>query len=191
MSIADSVTKIDSESSVEAVTATAADPAAPAVVENAPRITAAPLSGAARQLLRSAVSLQAEDILRTIGALAQKQRDVREWAPLVERDARDLALLAAVAVEVGAPLPAGLDGGVGDPDDPATVMEGLLASHEALMGVLGELVTTCGNPRVARVVADVLERREEQATVMRALGAGVGLPAEQRLVQGVFSKYEA
>jgi hypothetical protein len=37
----------------------------------------------------------------------------------------------------------------------------------------------------------VLERREEQVMVMRALGAGVGLPAEERLVQGVFSKYEA
>ncbi len=70
-------------------------------------------------------------------------------------------------------------------------MEGLLASHEALMGVLRELVTTCGNPKVARVVGDVLERREEQAMVMRALGAGVGLPAEERLVQGAFSKYEA
>jgi hypothetical protein len=178
MSIADSVTN------------TVSDPTVGPQVDTT-RVAAAPLSGAARQLLRSAVSLQAEDILRTIGALAQKQRDVREWAPLVERDARDLALLAAVAVEVGAPLPAGLDGGLGDPDDPATVMEGLLASHEALMGVLGELVATCGNPRVARVVADVLERREEQATVMRALGAGVGLPAEQRLVQGAFSKYEA
>jgi hypothetical protein len=178
MSIADSVTNIVS------------DPAVVSEVDTT-RVAAAPLSGAARQLLRSAVSLQAEDILRTIGALAQKQRDVREWAPLVERDARDLALLAAVAVEVGTPLPAGLDGGLGDPDDPATVMEGLLASHEALMGVLGELVATCGNPKVARVVADVLERREEQATVMRALGAGVGLPAEQRLVQGSFSKYEA
>jgi hypothetical protein len=178
MSIADPVTTIVS------------DPAVASEGDTTP-VTATPLSGAARQLLRSAVSLQAEDILRTIGALAQKQRDVREWAPLVERDARDLALLAAVAVEVGAPLPAGLDGGLGDPDDPATVMEGLLASHEALMSVLGELVTTCGNPKVARVVADVLERREEQATVMRALGAGVGLPAEQRLVQGAFSKYEA
>ena len=148
------------------------------------------MSGAVRQLLRSAVSLQAEDILRTIGALAQQQRDVREWVALVEQDARDLAMLAAVSVRAGVMLPAGLDGGSGDPDDPATIMEGLLASHEALMGVLRELTTSCHDARVVKVVADVLDRRVEQATVMRALGAGIGLPAEQRLVQGAFSKYE-
>jgi len=164
---------------------------ADSVTNESADLAAAPLTGVARQLLRSAVSLQAEDVLRTIGAMAQEQRDVREWAPLVERDARDLALLAAVAVEVGARLPAGLDGGIGDPDDPGSVMEGLLASHEALMNVLGELVATCADPKVVRVVGEVLERRQEQATVMRALGAGAGLPAEQRFVHGSFSKYEA
>jgi hypothetical protein len=150
----------------------------------------APMSGVVRQLLRSAVTLQAEDVLRTIGALAQQQRDVREWAAVVERDARDLALLASISVQVGVTLPAGLDSGSGDPDDPATIMEGLLASHEALMGVLREITTVCQDAKVVKLVSDVLERREEQATVMRALGAGIGLPAEQRLVQGALSKYE-
>jgi hypothetical protein len=149
------------------------------------------LSGATLQLVRSAVSLQAEDILRTVGALAQGRRDVREWTGLVERDARDLALLADAAVAVGAPLPAGLDGGIGDPEDPATVMEGLLASHEALMSVLRELAADCPDVPLRRVAAQVLERREEQATVLRALGAGIGLPEEERLIQGGFSKYEA
>ncbi len=146
--------------------------------------------GALHQLLRSAVTLQAEDLIRTIGALAKEQRDVRGWSGHVERDVRDLALLASCAVSVGARLPAGMDDGGGDPNDPSSVIEGLLASHEALVRVLRQLATQAGDPRVQRIVADVLTRREEEATMLRALGAGTGLPAEQRLVHGNLPKYQ-
>jgi hypothetical protein len=147
-------------------------------------------NGAVLQLLRSAVTLQAEDLLRTIGAMALEQRDVRSWSSLVERDVRDLAFLAACAVDAGASLPAGFDGGVGDPDDPSSVMEGLLASHEALMNVLRQLAATARDPQLRHTVADVLGRREEEATVLRALGAGQGVPDDARLVQGALPKYQ-
>jgi hypothetical protein len=146
--------------------------------------------GALHQLLRSAVTLQAEDLIRTIGALAKDQRDVRSWSGHVERDVRDLALLASCAVSVGAKLPAGMDDGGGDPDDPSSVIEGLLASHEALVRVLRELAANAADPRVHRIVSDVLTRREEESTMLRALGAGSGLPAEQRLVHGNLPKYQ-
>ena len=149
------------------------------------------LSGAVLQLLRSAVALQAEDLLRTIGALALERRDVREWTGLVERDVRDLAFLASSAVAAGARLPAGLDGGSGDPSDPSSVIEGLLASHEALMGVLRQLAQRCPDRRVRYTTRTVLERREEEATVLRALGAGRGLPAHVQLVHGALPKYQA
>lgn len=149
------------------------------------------LSGAVLQLLRSAVALQAEDLLRTIGALALERRDVREWTGLVERDVRDLAFLASAAVAAGARLPAGLDGGRGDPSDPNSVIEGLLASHEALMSVLRQLAQRCPDPRVRYATRTVLERREEEATVLRALGAGRGLPQHVPLVHGALPKYQA
>ena len=146
--------------------------------------------GALRQLLRSAVTLQAEDLIRTIGALAKEQRDVRHWSGHVERDVRDLALLASCAVAAGAKLPAGMDDGGGDPQDPSSVIEGLLASHEALVGVLRQLAAQQTDPRVHRTVTDVLTRREEESTMLRALGAGIGLPDEHRLVQGALPKYQ-
>ena len=150
-----------------------------------------PVSGAVLQLLRSAVSLQAEDLLRTIGALALARHDVREWTGLIERDVRDLALLSSCAVAAGATLPAGLDGGQGDPDRPGSVIEGLLASHEALMDVLRQLAERCAEPRVCHTTRAVLDRREEEATVLRALGAGEGLPSHIQLVRGALPKYQA
>lgn len=150
-----------------------------------PRVT----GGVMRQLLRSAVTLQAEDLLRTIGAMAIEQRDVRQWTSLIERDVRDLSRLASIAVAAGAALPAGFDGGAPDPDAPGSVMEGLLASHEALMSVLRQLAERADDPAVCRVVADVLDHRSEEAAVLRGLGAGHGLPAMERLVHGALSKY--
>lgn len=162
------------------------------VVTAAPQASRRPvMTGAVLQLLRSAVALQAEDLLRTIGALALARRDVREWAGLVERDVRDLAFLASAAVAAGAPLPAGLDGGSGDPSDPGSAIEGLLASHEALMRVLRQLAQRCPDPQVGHTTRAVLERREEEATVLRGLGAGRGLPKEVRLVHGALPKYQA
>ncbi|MBK6873109.1 MAG: hypothetical protein IPG94_17570 [Kineosporiaceae bacterium] len=145
--------------------------------------------GVVRQLLRSAVTLQAEDLLRTIGAMAIEQRDVRQWTALVERDVRDLSRLASIAVAAGAALPAGFDGGTPDPNAPGSVMEGLLASHEALMSVLRQLAERADEPAIRRVVADVLDHRAEEAAVLRGLGAGHGLPAMERLVHGALSKY--
>lgn len=150
-----------------------------------------PLDGAVRQLLRSAVSLQAEDLLRTIGALALEQRDVRKWSALVERDVRDLSFLATCAVGAGADLPAGFDGGRGDPDSPGSVIEGLLASHDALLDVLRQLVRRTTDPAIQHTVRDVLDRREEEATVLRGLGAGHGLPEVERLIHGALPKYQA
>lgn len=154
-------------------------------------VTTTPASSAIQQLLRSAVSLQAEDLLRTIGALATEQRDVRQWVGLVERDVRDLAFLASCAVAAGARLPAGFDAGTPDPDDPGSVIEGLLASHEALMTVLRQLGARADDPHLQHVVREVLDRREEEATVLRGMGAGHGLPAHERLVHGSFRKYQA
>ncbi len=152
---------------------------------------AAPLPGVVRQLLRSAISLQAEDLLRNIGVLAQTPQDVREWTPLVERDVRDLALLVSVAVSAGGDLPAGLDGGTEDPHWPGSPIEGLLASHEALMNVLRQVADRCTDPRVCHAAGAVLERREEEATVLRALGAGRGVPRDAQLVRGALPKYNA
>jgi len=154
-------------------------------------VTTTPAASAMQQLLRSAVSLQAEDLLRTIGALATGQRDVRQWVGLVERDVRDLSFLASCAVAAGARLPAGLDTGAPDPNDPGSVIEGLLASHEALMSVLRQLAARAVDPQVLHVVREVLDRREEEATVLRGMGAGHGLPAEERLVHGALLKYQA
>jgi hypothetical protein len=142
-------------------------------------------------LLRSAVALQAEDLLRTIGALAIEQRDLRQWSAMIERDVRDLAVLASCAVAAGASLPAGFDTGRGDPADPGSVIEGLLVSHEALMRVLRQVVEACEDPQLRHTVGDVLDRREEEAAVLRALGAGHGVPALERLVHGALLKFQA
>jgi hypothetical protein len=150
-----------------------------------------PETGAVQQLLRSAVTLQAEGLMRTIGALAMQRDDVRQWSTLVERDVRDLSFLATCAVAAGAGLPAGLDGGGGDPEDPGSAIEGLLASHEALMGVLRQVVRRAGDPQVRHVARDVLDRREEEASTLRSLGAGQGLPAMERLVHGTLAKYQS
>ncbi|MBL8929560.1 MAG: hypothetical protein JNL54_05515 [Kineosporiaceae bacterium] len=146
-------------------------------------------NGVVRQLLRSAVALQAEDLLRTIGALAMEQHDVRQWGAMVERDVRDLSILASCAVEAGAALPAGFDGGTPDPNAPGSVIEGLLASHEALMSVLRQLADRADQPQIRHAVREVLDHRDEEAAVLRALGAGRGLPAMERLVHGALSKY--
>ncbi len=180
-----------------AISATAQTVAAtdlhPAVTIDEPDQTHAPraaaLTGAERQLLRSAVSLQAEDLLRTIGALAQEQRDVRQWSALVEGDVRDLAVLATCAVRAGASLPAGFDTGSGDPGEPGSVIEGLLASHQALARVLTQLVGT-SDPRVAHIAGDVLARREEESLVLRGLGAGRGLPPQEDLIRGRLAKFQ-
>src|SRR6478736_2390631 len=53
-----------------------------AVAARVPAVRRASASrGALHQLYRSAVTLQLEDIMRTVGAMAQEQRDVREWSP--------------------------------------------------------------------------------------------------------------
>jgi hypothetical protein len=91
------------------------------------------------QLLRSAVALQAEGLLRTAGALSGVWGNVLDRSAWIERDARDLSALTTAAVAAGASLPAGLDSGAGDPDHPSSVVEGLLASHEALVRVLREI----------------------------------------------------
>jgi hypothetical protein len=69
-------------------------------------------------------------------------------------------------------------------------MEGLLASHEALVHVLRQLAGMPIDASLQRIVTDVLHRREEESTMLRTLGAGVGLPAEQRLVHGALPKYQ-
>lgn len=176
----------DGDCAAEPVAGPVAGPAGSDVAGSRPVV-----SDTVRQLLRSAVALQAEDLLRTIGALALEQRDVREWTAMVERDVRDLAFLSSCAVAAGARLPAGLDGGGGDPERPGSVIEGLLASHEALMDVLGQVSTRCSDPRISSTARAVLDRREEEATVLRALGAGAGLPDQVRFVQGALPKYQA
>ncbi len=149
-----------------------------------------PVPGAMKLLLRSAVTLQAEDLLRTVGAMALSGRDPREWCAMVEKDARDLAMLAVAAVSGGARLPAGLDGGSGDPADPGSPVEGLLASHEALINVLSQIVESRLDPTLVRPVIEVLARRTEEAQEMRGLGAGKGVPADVRFVHGALPKFQ-
>jgi hypothetical protein len=130
-------------------------------------------SGVVRQLLHSAVALQAEDLLRTIGALAvvshrsQGSTATVDWIGWVERDVRDLGRLAAAALDVGSTLPAGLDVGGGDPERPETVIEGLLAGHEAVLRVLRELHDVGGSEPWNDVVGRIVARREAEATALR------------------------
>ena len=169
------------------------------------------------QLLRSAVALQAEGLLRTAGALSGIWGGVLDRNAWIERDARDLTALTSAAVAAGAALPAGLDSGAGDPDHPSSVVEGLLASHQALVRVLREIAgpdrpdaftdeaspgaafpgetvtadaitgarTTAADPEPwRRLVRGVLERREEEIVLLRAVGAAGQLPAEHAYRRG-------
>jgi hypothetical protein len=129
--------------------------------------------GVVRQLLRSAVALQAEDLLRTIGALAVASHRSEgtaaavDWIAWVERDVRDLGRLAKAALDVGATLPAGLDVGGGDPARPETVIEGLLAGHEEVLRVLRDLDAIGGDEPWNEVVGRIAARREAEAAALR------------------------
>jgi len=162
-----------------------------------PRLTAprrAVPPGVITQLLRSAVALQAEGVLRTAGALSGAWGGVLDRTQWIERDARDLSVLAAAAVAARAPLPAGVDSGAADPDHPGSVVEGLLAGHQALVAVLRQLsdaAETTDTTDAADTttdaacpagwlgaVRDILARREEEILLLRAVGATGRLPAE-------------
>jgi hypothetical protein len=144
-------------------------------------------AGVISQLLRSAVSLQAEGVLRTAGALAGAWGGVLDRTEWIERYARDLSLLAAAAVAADVPLPAGVDTGAGDPRHPNSVVESLLAGHEALVHVLRQLSDACGHDDEEAwgpAVAAILARREEEILLLRAVGACGSLPAEERYMRG-------
>ncbi len=157
----------------------------PADVVLAERPRPAPL-GVVRQLLRSAVALEAEDLLRTIGALAVASHRSEgtaaavDWIGWVERDVRDLGRLARAALEVGATLPAGLDVGGGDPARPETVIEGLLAGHDEVLRVLRDLDAVGGDEPWNEVVARILARREAEATALR-VSVGPDSPREREV----------
>lgn len=143
--------------------------------------------GVVHQLLRSAVSLQAEGLLRTAGALSGVWGGVLDRTEWIERDARDLAALAAAAQTANVPLPAGVDAGAGDPDHPSSVVEGMLASHQALVGVLRELCRDAGDPASRpwlAVIEDILSRREDEMVLLRAVGAAGRLPSDEAYVHG-------
>lgn len=148
-----------------------------------PQVVRRPAPGVVASLLRSAVALQAEDLLRSIGALAvaaQRGEDTAahvDWIGWVERDVRDLGHLARAALEVGATLPAGLDVGGGDPARPETVIEGLLAGHEAVLAVLRHLDAVSGTEPWNAVVGRITARREAEAAALR-ITVGDGTPRE-------------
>jgi hypothetical protein len=157
----------------------------------APMLPRRPLSpGVVRQLLRSAVALQAEGVLRTAGALAGAWGGVLDRTEWIQRDARDLSVLAAAAVDAQVPLPAGVDTGAGDPDRPGSVVESLLAGHEALVGVLRQLADATAEGEPAEppswrgAVQGILSRREEEILLLRAVGAVGDVPADERYVHG-------
>jgi hypothetical protein len=149
-----------------------------------PRRTLPP--GVISQLLRSAVSLQAEGVLRTAGALAGAWGGVLDRTAWIERDARDLSLLAAAAVAADVPLPAGVDTGAGDPGHPGSVVESLLAGNEALVHVLRQLADVCddGGHGWGATVQGILSRREEEILLLRAVGASGRLPVEEQYMRG-------
>jgi hypothetical protein len=158
---------------------------APASDVAAPSVRRLPV-GVIMQLLHSAVALQAESVLRTAGALSGAWGGVLDRTAWIERDARDLGALATAAVAAGVTLPAGVDAGAGEPGHPSSVVEGLLAGHEALTRVLREL-TEAGADDTAPwrpVVDNVLQRREEEMVLLRAVGAAGRLPADEGYVHG-------
>jgi hypothetical protein len=171
-------------------------PAAPTPVRRAVS------AGVLGQLLRSAVALQAEGLLRTAGALSGAWGGVLDRTEWIERDARDLGALAAAATAAGARLPAGVDTGAGDPDHPISVVESMLAGHEALVTVLRQLTGSGRAPHDAgapcstdadsqpaeqwrRVALGILRRREQEIVLLRAIGATGDLPAEPVYLRGV------
>lgn len=181
---------VDVADAALAPAATAPAVSAPAVSAPAPTAAATPAAtarpgraGVVRALLHSAVALQAEDLLRTIGALAvaaQRSEGTTasvDWIGWVERDVRDLGHLARAALEVGASLPAGLDVGGGDPARPESVIEGLLAGHEAVLGVLRHLDAVGGDEPWNAVVARIAARREAEAAALRVT-VGDGAPRD-------------
>jgi hypothetical protein len=143
--------------------------------------------GVIQQLLRSAVALQAEGLLRTAGALAGAWGGVLGRTERIERDARDLVALATAASAAKVPLPAGVDAGAGDPEHPGSVVEGLLAAQEALVTVLRQLALAGGDensrPWLALINA-ILSHREEEMIFLRAVGAAGRLPSEEVYVRG-------
>jgi hypothetical protein len=142
-------------------------------------------AGVIRQLLRSAVALQAESVLRTAGALSGAWGGVLDRTEWIERDARDLGALATAAVAAGVSLPAGVDAGAGEPGHPSSVVEGLLAGHEALTRVLRELTEADRDHAAWRQVVDsILTRREEEMVLLRAVGAAGELPGEENYMHG-------
>lgn len=150
-----------------------AGPAAPARTRTLP-------DGVVRHLLHSAVALQAESLLRTIGVLAfaahrsEGSAAAVDWIAWVERDVRDLGRLARAALDRGATLPAGLDVGGGDPERPETVVEGLLAGHEEVLRVLRDLDTLAGEDEWHDVVSRIVARRAAEAAALRvSVGPGV------------------
>ena len=177
---------------------TTVPPARPVPVPIPPSAVPAPVrrvvpAGVVRQLLRSAVSLQAEGVLRTAGALAGAWGGVLDRTAWIERDARDLSTLAAAAVAADVPLPAGVDTGAGDPSHPGSVVESLLAGHEALVRVLRQLADAAeaavaadaaGSPEWRGAVTGILARREEEILLLRAVGACGQVPADERYLRG-------
>jgi hypothetical protein len=134
------------------------------------------------------VALQAEGLLRTAGALSGSWSGVLDRTEWIERDARDLAALAEAATQAKAPLPAGVDSGTGDPEHPNSVVEGLLAGHEALVRVLRQLATAGGDEQTRpwlTLINAILSRREEEMVLLRAVGAVGQLPHEEGYVHGV------
>jgi hypothetical protein len=165
-----------------------AEPAEPA----AERCARSLPDGVVKQLLRSAVTLQAEGLLRTTGALAGVWGTVLDRTEWIERDARDLADLVCAAWTAKVPLPAGVDAGAGDPESPTTVVEGMLAAQEALANVLRQLVRAGGDPDSRPwlpLVDQILRRREEEILLLRAVGAAGRLPSEEQYVHGCPPRY--
>jgi hypothetical protein len=146
-------------------------------------------------LLRSAVALQAEGLLRTAGALSGAWGGVLDRTSWIERDARDLSDLAAAALAAGARLPAGVDNGAGDPDRPCTAIEGLLAGHQALVTVLQQLAAAAPPNEIPvsrwrETINEILYRREQEMALLRDLGgAAEPLPPEHNYVHGVPPKH--
>lgn len=155
-----------------------------------PRVRRALPDGVLRALLHSAVALQAEVLLRTVGALAtaahrsEPRTGAVDWVAWVERDVRDLGLLARAALDAGAALPAGLDVGSGDPDRPESLIEGLLAGHEAVLRALRDLLAAGGGRPWDDVVDRLAARRAAEAAALRVSIGDPDPPAAEPLRVG-------